>query len=117
MEKKRTRDVKFATPKGKDHTLDGLYLVNTTKKEYICFDKYYKKNRREEYWEQDGKKHTSYWCMHPLSLMTAVGNGLGGGDYDGPSIDEVGRWAFDTISIENHAPEGFTEIRPVFFEE
>ena len=59
------------------------YIVNHTKKVYV------KKN-------QHG--------LHPLSILTAEGNGRGGGDYDGPNREMVGTWARDVISMENEAP-------------
>jgi hypothetical protein len=60
------------------------YIVNHTKKVYV------KKNEHG---------------LHPLSILTAEGNGRGGGDYDGPNIDLVGTWARDVISMENEAPD------------
>ena len=59
------------------------YIVNHTKKVYI------------------EKKGT----FHPLSILTAEGNGRGGGDYDGPNMEMVGAWARDVISMENEAPD------------
>ena len=41
------------------------------------------------------------WCLHPLSLLTALGNGKGGGDYHGINEDLIGYWAFDEISFED----------------
>ena len=74
--------------------LDGLYLVNHTKKEYINCDEYKKRCLTK-----DG------WCIHPLPLMTALGNGQGGGDYFGQNEEIVGYWAGDEISIEKEPPE------------
>jgi hypothetical protein len=73
------------------------YIVNHTKKVYV------KKN--------DG--------FHPLSLLTAEGNGRGGGDYHGSNIDMVGSWARDVISMENEvsvvaAAADYTLIECVF---
>lgn len=71
------------------------YLVNYTKKEYCTLPEF--------------KPNT--WVMHPLSLLTASGNGRGGGDY--PFEDErIGRWAFDRIGVTNDMNElkGFKEI-------
>ncbi len=62
------------------------YIVNHTKKEYVI------KPRKG--------------AFHPLSLLTAEGNGRGGGDYHGNGT--VGRWARDIISMEDEIPEGFT---------
>ena len=67
------------------------YIVNHTKKVYI---------------EKKGE-------FHPLPLLTAEGNGRGGGDYRGPNMDLVGTWARDVISMENEAPE-YTLIECVF---
>jgi len=47
--------------------------------------------------------------IHPLPLLTAEGNGLGGGDYQGNS-KLVGSWARDIISVEYTAPDGFQEL-------
>ena len=65
-----------------------LLLVNWTKKEFIDMYNY--------------TQHNTYsgWCLHPLSLMTALGNGLGGGDYRGTDQDLIGSWCFDEISFE-----------------
>ena len=46
--------------------LDGKYLVNHIKKEYINCDSYKTKAITD-----DG------WCIHPLPLLTCVGNGGG----------------------------------------
>ena len=59
------------------------YIVNHTKKVYI-------------------KKCEG---IHPLPVLTAEGNGRGGGDYTGPNMDMVGTWARDVISMENEAPD------------
>ena len=78
------------------------YIVNHSKGEYIDLAKYVEAN------EKDG------WCVHPLPLMTAIGNGRGGGDYRGCDEDVVGRWAMDTIEYAHEKPTGFTEISPRF---
>ena len=67
------------------------YIVNHTKKVYM-------------------KKNDS---IHPLPLLTAEGNGRGGGDYNGPSNEMVGTWARDVISMEKDAPD-YTLIECVF---
>jgi len=75
----------------KEPIVSYTYIVNHTKKVYI-------------------KKTEGF---HPLPLLTAEGNGRGGGDYNGPNVDLVGTWARDVISMENEAPD-YTLIEPVF---
>ncbi len=106
--------VKYHTHK-KENFLDGCYLVNHSKKEFLDFTNYYERSATKEKWQ--GKEYTN--CIHPLPLLTACGNGLGGGDYHGSDIQFVGRWAFDKIEILTtrvSIPEGYTEIRPTFKE-
>jgi len=67
--------------------LDDGYVVNHTKDEYCRLHP-----------ELDDAGDWAGW-VHPLSLLTADGNGRGGGDYRGAS-SVVGRWARDVISVE-----------------
>ena len=67
-----------------------MLLVNWTKNQYVSMYDYIEKNTTK-----DG------WCLHPLSLLTAIGNGLGGGDYHGINENMIGIWAFDEISFES----------------
>lgn len=70
----------------------GLTLVNRTKRVYIRMTDYYHLNvKNNEYYDD--------WVMHPLPLLTAVGNGNGGGDYHGINMDLVGSWAGDVIEV------------------
>lgn len=96
-------DIDNANP---DFSLTNKYLVNTTKQEFINCTTYYSYNC-----DIDG------WCIHPLPLLTAVGNGEGGGDYFGVNTELVGRWAGDALYIDDEEPaESFTEIFPIFRE-
>lgn len=62
------------------------------------------------------------WPAHPLALLTAEGNGRGGGDYDGTSINLVGAWSRDSLYVmdddwdntEKLQNDGYTEVRPDF---
>lgn len=61
------------------------------------------------------KAHTlkGAWNMkiHPLPLLTAEGNGEGGGDYRGDDPNGlIGSWARDLISVDGSKPKGYTEI-------
>ena len=80
----------------------GKYLVNHTKGVYISFDKYLDENDQE---------------IHPLSILTCIGNGRGGGDYEGSNMDYVGTWAWDEIEIVDDAPGGMKELDIVFNED
>ena len=81
------------------------YLVNETKKQFLDMKEFIKKCGDEE-----------WGCLSPLSLLTAVGNGQGGGDYWGRNQDKVGIWAFDTIQITETKPAEYEEIDITFIE-
>jgi hypothetical protein len=68
-------------------------LVNHTKKLYVRYD------------EMPTKEVE--WVINPLPLLTALGNGRGGGDYyeKFPDFDKVGSWAGDVLSIEMAVPK------------
>lgn len=85
------------------------YLLNVTAKEYVDMTKVPV--------ERDGSEFSL--SIHPLPLLTAEGNGRGGGDFRGDE-EYVGRWARDFISVKPDAtawpPKGWTEIVPDFSE-
>ena len=89
-----------------EFSFDNKYICNHTKKEYLDLNKFYKNSIDKE-----------GWCLCPLSLLTAIGNGRGGGDYWGINKDEVGIWAWDIISIEDEKPKDYTEFDIIFKEE
>lgn len=73
------------------------YIVNFTKNEYVVVPSI----------------NLKVWEMHPLPLLTAFGNGRGGGDYyEKEGLDNIGRWAFDNIGVTNNEKwsEGKTEL-------
>ena len=76
-------------------TADYPFLVNHTKGVFV----------------NKGKVPTNEagYTLHPLPILTAEGNGRGGGDYHSES-PLVGSWARDVISAEKNFPEGFLEI-------
>ena len=55
--------------KSVDFTLKDKFLVNHDLKEYINLNDYEKENK------------DNWGATHPLSLLTAIGNGQGGGDF------------------------------------
>jgi len=80
-----------------DFTLDSVkYLVNNDKKCYVVLADYKEKST------EDG------WTTFPISLLTALGNGRGGGDYRKEN-SLVGSWAFDEIYLTDSLPEGFVK--------
>lgn len=86
---------------------DNKYLCNHTKEQYINLKEYY------ELAVEDG------WCINPLSLLCAIGNGLGGGDFYSDTCiykDDIGTWAWDEISIEDTAPADYSRRDTIFKE-
>lgn len=78
------------------------YLVNYDKKEYV---------------DKTKCPNNNGWTVHPLPLLTAEGNGRGGGDYGGDDVNEyVGSWSRCRLGLVKEIPEGFTEIIPNFKE-
>lgn len=63
------------------------YYINKTKKEYLKMPK------------------LGYGVFTPISLMTAVGNGRGGGDYRTPN-NFIGYWAGDIVYLSLKKPRG-----------
>ena len=53
---------------------------------------------------------------HPLPILTADGNGRGGGDYYGARMEMVGTWKGDLIEVTNTIPDNYKEIEPWFTE-
>ena len=91
--------------------LDGRVLCNHTRRIFLDCDEYHTALKGLGEWAEYG------WVVHPLPLLTAVGNGKGGGDYFADSDKEsVGSWAGDVISVENEAPEGYAEVAYSFYE-
>jgi len=89
-----------------------LVFVNHTKKEFVDMEHYC-----------DDNKCDNWGCkIHPLPLLTAIGNGYGGGDYRGSKVTDinyVGTWAGDEIEVVNwfdNRENNYKEIRPLFKE-
>ena len=88
-----------------DFRIDGLFLCNHDTKEFIDLDKY-----------KEISTDSDDWCLHPLSLLTAIGNGRGGGDYYYSNQEDIGIWAWNIISFENTPPEEYKEFVVMFKE-
>ena len=83
------------------------YLINNDKKIYLDLQKYHERCNK------DG------WCIFPISLLTALGNDRGGGDFHDGNVgySDVGFWAFDEIYLSNTLPDGYKEEKYTFIEE
>jgi hypothetical protein len=118
-EKKKYDPIKSAwddsvTPKVINESFDfskPCYLVNESTHEYIDLLRLETINRGS-------------WggSIHPLPLLTAVGNGRGGGDYHGSRVINqrmVGAWAGDLLTIEESVPtseDGFLEYIDITYD-
>jgi hypothetical protein len=94
-----------------DYDTKRMFLINHDKRVYIDIAAYIRDNTvKGGGWEG--------WCMNPLPLLTACGNGRGGGDYgrDYPGYADVGVWAFDSLEYTDKAPDGYTEAKYYFDE-
>lgn len=85
------------------------YLVNKTKKLFINLAQYYEQSKIEFHWGDD--------ALFPLSLLTAIGNGQGGGDYFSPvNLHLIGTWAFDEVYFSDILPTNYQKL-DVWFKE
>lgn len=89
----------------------GMYFINHTKRVYIDVAVYIAKNI--------GTGDNAGWCINPLPLLTACGNGRGGGDYNYHAkvgLESVGTWAFDLIEVGDKIPEEYESVMYEFRE-
>jgi hypothetical protein len=86
-------EYKCIHPKVKE-TNNYKFIVNHTKKQFV---------NKSKVPEKDGYR------LHPLPILTAEGNGRGGGDYHSDS-SLIGSWARDIISVEENEPVDFEEV-------
>ena len=76
------------TPANQIWIYDEFYAINLDKREYLKFE----------------KNDPHLYQINPLPLLTAVGNGEGGGDYAGVGEDNVGIWSGNYIYITDKLP-------------
>ena len=90
------------------------FIINHTKKQFIHMGEYIAQNSYEEKGLfENGEYNESAvetWCVHPLPILTACGNGRGNGDYAEwqPDFANVGTWAFDLIEYTGSVPADYT---------
>lgn len=102
------RNVKPISISRSDFSLDHKFLVNFDTHEFINLDEY-----KEDSMSKDG------WVIHPLPLLTAVGNDRGSGDFHDWNVgyENVGMWAWHLISITDSPPNCFFNKINVVFKE
>ena len=90
-----------------DFKLDDKFLINYDTKQFVDLNEYKAKSI---------DKHG--WCIHPLPLLTAVGNGRGGGDFHEGNIgfENVGIWAWHLLTISDAPEKDFTKLNLIFIE-
>ena len=50
------------------------------------------------------------WHFHPIPLLTAVGNGRGGGDFSGIGEEDIGCWVSDLLEVQCARPNGYRDV-------
>ena len=99
--------VTYLTCQPSDFTLDDKFLINYDTRQFIDLNEYKAKSVND-----DG------WIIHPLPLLTAVGNGRGGGDFqDGVGIEFVGTWAWHLLAFLDSLPKAFLKADIAFVEQ
>jgi len=84
-----------------------MFLLNHSCSLYIDLAEYIRHSIDEE-----------GWCLSPLPLLTACGNGRGNGDFykEHSGFEYIGTWAFDWVEYTDLVPASYTEF-PVRFAE
>ena len=80
----------------------GRFVLNHDKKCYIDLVEYEKNNLP---CTEDDE-----WHFHPIPLLTAVGNGRGGGDFSGIGEEDIGCWAGDLLEVQCARPNGYRDV-------
>ena len=99
--------VTYLTCQPSDFTFDDKFLINYDTSQFIDLNEYKAKSVND-----DG------WIIHPLPLLTAIGNGRGGGDFqDGVGIEFVGTWAWHLLAFLDSPPKDFLKADIAFVEQ
>ncbi len=85
--------------------------------------RYFVNHDRREWFDLEKQKVPAFpsdeeLSFHPLPILTADGNGNGGGDYCGDHMEYVGLWAYNSIEATTKRPDdrNYKEITPWFSE-
>ena len=107
------------------HPADGgapytsIVLVCDERQEFLDMDAYRANAIALRKREGRCKGEETSMIPHPLPLLTALCNGLGGGDYEGINMNAVGTWSFKQIRAvlsREAVPEGYTDVSDPFEE-
>lgn len=87
-----------------EFSIDGKFLLNHDKREYIGISD-------DAYLRNSMPQGSSPWIIHPLPLLTAVGNDRGGGDFHegGIGYEYVGTWCWDLLELSDSTPMEYEE--------
>ena len=106
---------------------NNLIFINHTKKEYLNMKEYIANVKALPLGEYTQRliilgmlNYAKIQYLHPIPILTAIGNGLGAGDYSGINMDKVGSWAGDLISAERYLSNrysNYTNISNIVFSE
>ena len=91
------KHVTYLTCQPSDFRLDDKFLVNYDTRQFVDLNEY-----------KAASTDSHDWTIHPLPLLTAVGNGRGGGDFqDGLGIEFIGSWAWHLLAFLDRPPKDF----------
>ena len=94
-----------------NHETRNMFLINHDQKEFIDLGRYI-----ERCTVKDGS--LAGYCVNPLPLLTACGNGRGGGDFYASELDtgyeNIGIWAFNMLELTKQKPESYHEVPYTF---
>lgn len=90
---------------------ESRYIIDLDRREYVNIEDYLEQSEYKQKCltiSQFGAAEVKYntRILYPIALLTAKGNGRGGGDYHGTCMEYIGRWAWDAIEIVNALPKG-----------
>ena len=99
--------IKRIGSKSTDFSLDNKFLLNHDTRQFIDLNEY-KQNSHNKYG----------WIINPLPLLTAIGNGRGGGDFPTNNVgaEFVGIWAWHLLSISDKHPKSYKKFNLIFKE-
>lgn len=85
--------------------IDNVVFYNNIRKEKLSLQDYRKAQiaNRLANGTPTYRDNPEDFIIHPIPLLTALGNGKGGGDYEGTCMEWIGKWALHPLWI---VPEG-----------